>query len=288
PFHCTIMLMTHLLVMSVFLLAPGHSTVQARSMSHQQLRTEVQQRAVRFFWENADPETGLISDRAVNQGKETRPVCSIASNGYGFIALAIAAKDGWLPKQQAFERASNTLDYLLNKLPNEHGWFYHFVDKRSGARFWNCEVSTIDTALLVQGALIAGEYFGGEVKTKASAIYNRLDWQWALTNGGQKAKKLCISHGWTPGKGVLQSDWGAYCELMLLYILGMGAEKNPLPAESWAAWQRNVYRYAGFDSLAHGPIFMHQMAHAFYNFKNKRDRLGYDYWVSSSNATLIN
>lgn len=275
-------------LLAFLLWAPGQKPVPTPGLTRAQLLVEVEKRAFRFFWENADPNTGLVSDRAVNHGKEIRPMASVASTGYGLAALATGSRHGWISRQRAYDRATLTLDYLLNKMPNEHGWLYHFVDKRDGSRYWNCEVSSIDTALLIEGALVAGQYFGGEVEKKADALYNRLDWKWMLTNGGAKPEKLVLSNGWMPQKGFLAGDWKKYCELMFLYLLGMGASKDPLSDRTWSAWERERYWYRDLQALEQGPIFMHQMAHGFYNFKNRRDALGYDYWVSSVNATLTN
>src|SRR5258708_2212801 len=210
------------------------AVAQPPSLTRAQLLAEVEKRAFQFFWVNADPRTGLISDRAVNHGNETRHVSSIASTGYGLASLAIGAQHGWINRQRAIERASLTLDFILIKLPNEHGWCYHFVDKRDGSRYWNCEISSIDTALLVEGALVAGQYFQGDVKKKADALYDRLDWQWMLTNGRSHPDKRVLSHGWMPGKGFIESNWQTYCEHMFLYLLGMGARQNPLTKDSWA------------------------------------------------------
>jgi hypothetical protein len=137
------------------------------------------------------------------------------------------------------------------------------------------------------GALAAGQYFGGEVSTLANEIYARANWSWMLTNGGVQPNKLSVSHGWTPEKGFLPYDYGAYSEAMLLYLLGLGSDSHPLPPGSWKNLQREVVRYADTEAVAGGPIFMHQMPHNFFPLRNRRDACGFDYWVSSTNATLI-
>ena len=120
-----------------------------------------EQTAIAYFLNEADPVTGLVKDRAANFGEDAYTVSSLAATGFGLACLPIAAKRGWLPSDEAQEQARVTLDYLLHDSPHEHGWYYHFVDMRTGARVWNCELSSIDTALLVAGALTAGAAFGG-------------------------------------------------------------------------------------------------------------------------------
>lgn len=262
------------------------------ALTDSQLLTEIERRAFRFFWEKCDPATGMVNDRARNRGTdndEGDKVSSIASTGYALAALPVAVEHGWIARDQAYARALTTLRYLHDTLPNQHGWYYHFIDRHTGQRVWNCELSSIDTCWLLIGALVCGQYWRGtEADRLANALYDRVDWTWMRTNGGTQPQKKLLSMGWTPEKGFLTSDWGAYSEMMALYLLGLGAKRDPLPVESWIAWTRNVVAYGGRKTLAGGPIFMHQMSHGYYDFHNRRDRLGWDYWVSSQEATYIN
>src|SRR5579862_3081916 len=262
---------------------------RVRKLTDAELLTEIERRACLFFWEQSDPTTGLTKDRAHNVGgPDTYTVASTASTGYALAALPIAVEHHWMDKDRAYARALLTLTFIHDKMVPEHGWYYHFIDMHTGQRVWNCEVSTIDTALLVEGALVAGQYWHGtDVDRLANALYDNLDWTWALTNGGLMPNKLVVSMGWTPEKGFIPSNWDTYCELMQIYLLGLGA-KNPLPTASWAAWKRNLVTYGGIQTLAGGPIFMHQMAQSYFNFHNTRDSLGWDYWVTSQNAMEIN
>ena len=263
------------------------ASAQQPNYTSDQLLTEVQKRAVRFFYEQADPKTGLVADRARNDGAAHNDIASIASTGYALAALPIAAQHNWIPRKEAEKRAKLTLTYLLAKFPHKNGWFYHFVNAKTGAREWKSELSSIDTVLLVLGALTSGQYFKGNVQTLADKLYDRMDWQWMRTNGGTLPRKQTVSMGWNPEKGFIPNEWGEYCELMQLYLLGMGAKQNPLSLETWDTWERGRYTYGGIETITGGAIFMHQMAHLWYDFKNTRDRQGYDYWISSLNATHI-
>lgn len=258
-------------------------------LSDKELLIEVQKRAVRFFWEKSNPTTGLTNDRAKNSGEDDYTVGSTASTGYALAALPIGVKHGWLEKKAAYDRALLTLKYLYFKMPQVHGWFYHFIDSRTGERVWNSELSSIDTTLLMAGVLVCGQYWRGtEVEKLANDLYDRMDWTWMRTNGGTQPQKMVVSHGWSPERGFITNDWDNYCELMTLYLLGMGSRRDPLPVESWSAWKRNEVEYGGRKTLAGGAIFMHQMAHAYFNFKDVRDSLGWDYHAVSIEATQIN
>jgi hypothetical protein len=260
-------------------------------VSDKKLLEEVQRRAVRFFWEKADPTTGLVNDRANNFGADDETVASIASTGYGLAALPIAVERGWLSRHDAAARARATLHFLLT-MPNNHGWLVHFVDRRTGQRVWGSEYSSIDTALLVAGALICGQYFARDVSTLdifdlSDALYRRIGWWWLLTNNNTQPHKKVLSHGWWPETGFIPNNYADYSEAILLYLLGLGAPLRPLPGTTWDAFERPLQTYAGIEWLKAGPIFIHQMPYGYFDLRNQRDRLGFDYWVSSTNAMKI-
>ena len=260
-------------------------------MSDEQLLDEFQRRAVLYFWEAADQRTGLVKDRACNFDNDNYIAASIAATGYGLAALTIGAERGWLTRGEAETRASETLRFLLS-MPHERGWLMHWVDKRNGQRFWASEYSTIDTALLLAGAIVCREYFSlngaaNEISLLVDSLYGRVDWRWMLTNGGAKPEKLVFSHGWRPETGFIGYDYGAYSEAILIYLLGLGAPSNPVPGSTWEAFSRPTQSYQGMEILRGGPIFIHEMPSGYFNFHNQRDRLGYDYWVSSTNAMNI-
>lgn len=256
-----------------------------------QLLEEIEHRAFLYFREQANPETGLVCDRARNTEAELFPIASIAATGYGLSALPIGVKRGWITRAEAAQCARRTLRFLLERMPHEHGWMYHFVEGRTGERAWKCEISSLDTALLTLGALVCGQFFGegrgeADIKAMAEQLYARLDWDWIRTNGGTQPEKKTVSHGWAPEKGFLRFNYADYSEATLLYLLGMGAEK-PLPPECWSAFTRETFIYDGLETLTGGPLFIHQMPFGYYDLRNQRDRLGYDYEVSSKNATHI-
>jgi len=289
-----------------------NSLFEGFSEEDTRLLEEIQRRAFLYFWERADVHTGLVTDRARNEGTDAYEVASIAATGYALAALPIGVEHGWITQAQGRQRALLTLDFLVNHLGNKHGWFYHFMDRRTGRRVWKSEISSMDSALLLIGALACGQYFQqgpqndydgnnnenkNELAEKAvlaqrvAELYGRVDWNWMRTRGGRQPAKLTLSHGWKPERGFLPYDWDRYSEAILLYLLGLGAASEdgyvPLPAASWQAWSRNIYAQDGMETLTGGPMFLHQMAHGFYDFRGRRDGLGYDYWVSAQNAMEV-
>lgn len=274
-------------VLAVALLALAVGTSRAAEPTRLAARDEallddVQQRAVRYFIEQSDPVTGLTRDRAPANGSSSRAPSSVAATGFALTAWCIADQRGWTPPGEARRQVVKTLRFLAAQHANERGWFYHFVDATTGDRVWNCEASTIDTALLLNGALTAREYLRDpEVGALVDQIYSRIDWRWALDGGAT------LTHGWRPERGFIAERWDKYAEEMGLYLLGIGAPAHALPASAWEAWRREPLVTEGQHTFIRGgALFTHQYAHAWFDFRGKRDRHA-DYWQNSVVATLV-
>lgn len=260
---------------------PEPAATAPLSAQDKELLDELGQRAVRFFVEHSDPVTGLTRDRAPKDGTASSAPASIAATGFALTAWCIADARGWVPPGEALARVRTTLRFAADHAEHERGWFYHFLDVHDGQRAWECEASTIDTALFLKGALLAREYLRDPETTElVDRIYRRIDWQWAL-NGG-----ATLSHGWRPETGFIPHRWDSYSELMGLYLLGLGAPRPALPPESWHAWRRGPrVEYEGGTFLQGGPLFTHQYAHGWFDFRGTSDAHA-DYWQNSVDATL--
>ena len=253
----------------------------ACAVSRDSLLDELVTTGVRFFWEAADPNTGLVKDRTLADGQpDRRKIGSIAATGFGLSALCVAHQRELLSREQIEQRVLKTLKFLWEHLPNEHGFFFHFIDVRNGERQWKCELSSIDTALLMCGVLHCRAYFRNvEIRLIAEKLYERVDWKWML-NGGE-----CLAHGWKPETGFLKNRWDAYCEHMLLYLLAIGSRTHSIPAGAWDAWRRPVFEYDGLRYITvAAPLFIHQYSHAWFDFQGKADRYT-DYFQNSMIAT---
>lgn len=272
------------------LLALAAMALQSGSPLHgEALLDDVSHRAFNFFWKESPAPYYFTKDRAPNfpgkVPKEKTPA-SIAAIGYAMSAYAIGAHRHWVSKEEALERARVTVRNVLDKAPAYKGWYYHFFDPANGERMWNCEVSTIDTSLFINGLMMAEGYFKDKRLTAlANEVYSRIDWTFMLTNNGKMPSEKFFTMGYTPEHDFINARWGDYNELMHLYIAAY-ALWDKMPVESWARWDRNPKEYKGFHFFRGGPLFLHQMSQGFYDFRDRRDRLGYDYWVGSRNATL--
>jgi hypothetical protein len=241
---------------------------------------EMERADFKFFWEQTNPATGLVRDRATTRGEETRVVASIAATGFGLTALAIGHKRGYVSYAEARARVLATLRFLWKKLPTHRGFFFHWANMNTGERLWDSEVSSVDTALLLCGVLTCREHFQhSEITELAHLIFNRVEWSWLSEDTS------LLPHGWSPEFGFLSYRWDYYSELMSMYLLGLGSATYPLRVDTWKAWKRTEFEYDGLRYIgSFAPLFVHQYSHAWFDFRDKRDQYA-DYFHNSIVAT---
>jgi hypothetical protein len=247
-----------------------------------------------FFNRETNPENGLIADSS-----RIGSPSSIAVVGLGISAQVVAAERGIISRAMAIGRILKVLRFFQasEQGESEHatgykGFYYHFLDRKTGRRTWDCELSTIDTALLIAGVLTAAAYFDrdgdleSEIREIANELYLRIDWQWAL-NGG-----TTLTHGWKPVSGFLPYRWNkGYSEAHLLYVLALGSPTSPIGEEGYREWistfeLRTVY---DIEYIYAGPLFIHQMSQIWLDLRGLGDdlnrKIGFDYFENSRRAT---
>ncbi len=249
-----------------------------------------------YFRNEVNPQNGLIKDK-------TQPgsPASIAAVGLGLSAYIVAVERGLLSRVEAVDRTLTVLRFFSSSHQGPEadatgykGFYYHFLEMQTGRRAWHCELSTIDTAILIAGVLTAASYFTaeseeeGEIRELAEALYGRIDWQWALNEG------ITICHGWKPESGFIQHRWDkGYSEALILYVLALGSPTFPIDSRGYREWTstfewRKIY---GIEYLYAGPLFIHQMSHLWLDFRGIQDdfnrQRGVDYFENSRRATHV-
>ena len=233
------------------------------TLSDDKFLDDLERASFLFFWEQTDSQTGQIKDRSFSNGTEdNRPISSIAATGFGLTIFAIAHKRNYYDRVKIEERVWKTLDFIWNKLDGHNGFYYHFVDMHTGKRVWNCELSSIDTAILINGVLSVRQYFNqnDSIKLLAKNIYERVNYTWMFNDG------VYLSMGWKPDTGFLDSSWSHYCELMMLVLQAIGSPTHPIPAKAWSSFSRPIYEYKGIKHInfLSDPLFVHQYSHGLY------------------------
>lgn len=282
--------------------APAHAVPptptrsEVSQVSNDERRIARLQRATCGYFERmADPSSGLVCDNSRSDSPAT-----IAGSGLAMASYVVAAERGYVPRDRAVERVLATLRFFWHarqgddrRATGHRGFFYHFLEMESGARLGDCELSTLDSAILFVGALVAAAYFGGEnaaeqeIRELADALYRRADWAWMLDAYG------AVGHGWRPERGFIPYAYTGYNEALFLYVLALASPTHPIPRESYARWL-STYQWKtiyGHEHLYAGPLFIHQLSHIWMDFRGIQDAFmrdrDIDYFENSRRATYI-
>lgn len=275
--------------------------------NHQQLQAadlfvdDLRQRTFNFFWETAPAETGLTPDRWPSRSES-----SIAAVGFGLTAYGVGAERGWITREAAAERTLATLRFFSESEQSEHpvesaghrGFYYHFLEIDSGRRWRKCELSSIDTALLMMGVLFAQQYFDGdnavesEIRETADALYRRVEWDWF------QPRPPLVAMGWKPESergqppGFGRADYRGYNEAMFLYVLALGSPTHAIDPAGWDAFcsEYDWDEFYGQSFVNFSPLFGHQYATCWIDLRGIQDAYmrgrGIDYFENSRRATL--
>lgn len=256
---------------------------------------DLAQRTFQWFWDTGDAKTGLVPDRW-----PTPSFASIAAVGFGLTCYAIGAARGWITREQARERTLATMRFFdtakqgpeATGTAGHKGFFYHFLDMKTGTRFGKTELSSVDTTLLFGGMLFSAQWFDGahpeevEIRTLANRIVGRADWRWMLGKGPY------VSMGWHPETGHIPHTWDRYNEAMLLYILAFASDDHGIDPKIWTKLTKDFERswgvHWGEEHLHFPPLFGHQYSHCWIDFRGIRDPYieskGIDYFENSRRA----
>ena len=259
--------------------APPYLPAFEPTPEDRELLNKIEKDTCQYFTHYSDKITGLTKDSS-RAGSPT----SVAATGFALAAYAIAGSRGWISRDHAYSRILTTLQMLRHKAAQQEGFFYHFLDSRTGKRVWGSEASSIDTALAVAGALLAAQYYPGtEVDSLAREIYEHVNWKWMM-NGSDF---LCM--GWTPESKFLPYYWDSYNELMVLVALAVGSPTFPVPPKAWERWLRPVGDYNSHKVIyaSTGALFTYQFSHAYIDFRELDDQ-GINFFENSREATLAN
>ena len=255
----------------------------------------LQRESFSYFVHETNPANGLVIDKTAPDWP-----ASIAATGFALAAYPVGVERGFMSRAAAVERTLATLRFFWNSphgpepdATGYQGFYYHFLDMRTGRRAWQCELSTVDSAFLLAGMLTAGAYFDADtadehqIRTLADALYRRANWHWAQNQGAT------LTHGWKPESGFLRYRWEGFDEALLLYMLALGSPTYPLSDSSYAAWG-STYKWEhcySYDYLYAGSLFTHQLAHMWIDFRGIQDVFmrdkGMDYFENSRRATYV-
>ena len=275
--------------------APHAAREPALTAAQRAFADTLERRTFFFFWDLANPVTGLMPDRW-----PTRSFISVGATGFALTAYPIGAERHWITREQAATRTVRTLEFFWSARQDTasvgstgyRGFFYHFLNPVSGTRFENVELSNVDSGLLFAGALFCQSYFDRGTATEkriralTDSLYARADWTW------MRVRPPLLSLGWSPRAGFLPYDWRGYNETLFMHVLALGSPTHAVGAETYGGWV-DGYQWGSFQGQEHvgfAPLFGHQYSHVWIDFRGIQDDYmrgkGIDYFENSRRATV--
>ncbi len=269
------------------------------SLSDRKFLDTLQYRSFLYFWNECNPANGLVKDRSTKDSP-----ASIAAVGFAFPIWAIGAEHKWISRNDAIKRTLAALEFFMNSEQSSdqlatgyEGLYYHFLDMNTGKREWSCELSSIDTGLLIAGIRFVRQYYSrnnmneNKIRDLADSITYRVNWNFMNIPDTNKFAGL-ISMAWSPEKGLADYGWFGYNEGLILQIIAAGSGYIKY-RESYDGWLKTYQWHEPYPRLAHvifPPLFGHQYSHLFVDFRGIYDRYmkekGIDYFENSRRATL--
>lgn len=275
----------------------------------------IEKAAFQYFVYEAGP-TGLIQDRMTD-----KTMASTLGAGYQLTAWCIAAERGWVTREESAQKILQILK-TFDSLKKFHGIFGHFHNTKTQKvipfiRKEDDGADLSETGFMMGGVLVCRTYFDRnnnaekQIRKLASKIYEKVEWDWMLKYDQDFVKNIydsvdhrwmaagdpveyidkTLSWHWSPNYGFkIGQRIGSNMELssMMTYILAIGSPKHSIPVECWdEGWVRgySTMEYKGNKFIACPPLFAHQFAHSWIDFRNMKDRFA-DYFRNSTYATL--
>lgn len=278
-----------------------------KNLTDDQLLTLVQKQTFNYFWDGAEPVSGLARERFHSDNvylENDKDVIATGAAGFGVMSILVAIERKFITRAEGYERLKKSVDFL-QKADRFHGAWSHWIYPTGKVKPFGRNDDggdLVETAYLAQGLLCVRQYFkDGNEKEKALAsqidqLWKEIDWSW-YRNGG---KNVLYWH-WSPNIGwKMNFPVTGYNECLIMYIMAAASPTHTIPAEVYhEGWARsgkintNISPYGYPIKLSHngqgngvGPLFWAQYSYLGLNPKGLKDKYA-DYWQENTNHTMI-
>lgn len=279
------------------------------ALSENQLLDTLQYQTFQYFWEGAEPVSGMARERIHLDGhypQNDQDVVTLGGSGFGVMAILVGIERGFITREQGLQRLQKIVAFL-SKADRFHGAWPHWLDGPTGKvkPFSNKDDGgdLVETAFMVQGLLSVAEYFnaGNEAEQQLCAdiqqLWEEVEWNW-YTKGGEKV----LYWHWSPNFGwEMNFPVGGYNECLIMYVLAASSPTYPIDADvyhqGWALNGKiaNDTVYYGYNTVLNfyehndnptGPLFWAHYSYLGLNPKGLSDRYA-DYWELNQNHAMI-
>lgn len=281
----------------------------AVALTDEQLLDTVQYQTFQYFWNGAEPTSGLARERIHMDNiypQNDQNVITLGGSGFGVMAILVGIERGWITREQALKRFQKNVDYLA-KADRFHGAWPHWLDGPTGKvkPFSKKDDGgdLVETAFMIHGLLTVAEYFRNgndeekQLVNDITKLWEEVEWDW-YTQGGQDV----LYWHWSPNFGwEMNFPVGGYNECLIMYVLAASSPTHPIQPEIYhKGWALNGAIaddtvYYGLNTILNfyehnddpiGPLFWAHYSYLGLNPKGLSDRYA-DYWELNTNHAMI-
>ncbi|WP_108808280.1 glucoamylase family protein [Aquimarina spinulae] len=206
----------------------------------------VQQRTFNYFWDFAEPNSGLARERSQEDAFEgqSKRVVTTGGSGFGIACFPAAVERGWITKTEAIERLQKILTFLEGA-DSYHGvfshWYYGDTAKTRPFSAQDDGGDLVETAFLIQGLLINRQYFSAntteekDIRDRITALWEAVEWDWYTQ--GEKS----LTWHWSPNHNFnINLKIGGWNEALIVYVLGASSPTHSIDKETYDnGWASN-------------------------------------------------
>lgn len=286
----------------------GKNNIIRAIISDDSLLTKVQYQTFRYFWDGAEPVSGMACERINTNDvypENDKNIITTGGSGFGFMAVLVGIERGFITREEGLTRFEKNINFL-KKADRFHGAWPHWLNGETGkVRPFGTKdngADLVETSYMLQGLLAVRQYFkDGNPREKALAaeidnLWKEVDFQW-FTQG-----KDVIYWHWSPDYGwEMNFPVEGYNECLIMYILAASSPTHPVQVAAYhKGWARNgaikgsSTKYGYTLSLKHngateygGPLFWAHYSYLGLDPRHLKDEYA-DYWQENKNQTLIN
>ncbi|MCB0841796.1 MAG: T9SS type A sorting domain-containing protein [Bacteroidetes bacterium] len=271
--------------------------VSTFEMSDEELLTMVQEATFRYFWNYAEPVSGMARERNTSGDLVTS-----GGSGFGIMAILVGIERGFISRTQGINRIKQILNYLEGA-DRFHGAWSHWINGVTGnvIPFSNFDDGgdLVETAFMVQGLLSARSYFDqinpdeDSIRQKITQLWEDVDWNWY-----RKLNNNVLYWHWSPNYNFqINHQLRGFNEVMITYILAIASPTNSIPASlyhtGWAGNSNyiNGNSFYGYPIIVGsnygGPLFFAHYSYLGFDPRKKKDDYA-NYFIRNQNHSLIN
>ena len=277
-------------------------------LSDDALMDTVQRRTFNYFWEGAEPNSGLARERIHMDGvypENDQNVITSGGSGFGIMAILAGIDRGYVTRQEGLERMEKIVSFL-ETADRFHGayphWWYGDTGKVKPFGQKDNGGDLVETAFIMQALLSVHQYYidGSPAEQALAAridkLWREVDWNFYRQNG----QNVLYWH-WSPEYGwEMNFPVHGYNECLIMYILAAASPTHGVPAavyhEGWAQngaivdphKVENIELHLRYQGTEAGPLFWAQYSFLGLDPIGLKDEYCANYFDEMRNLTLVN